>query len=488
MQFLGEYLKDVLRNLWDEKQGMNVSELELSALCGEKMEEVLKMSQNHLTWVFEIMHNKENDTRNHMRSHYDELLTACRVSYRLERDRYSNLSLAQQEIISKKMSSFYREKIKDLRRIIEQNQDEHRMLKKNIVESKTRADRIEKDFQDVNDEFHLYRSRTEEALKQLKSELNQKRKQEVWAHFKINHQKKKLKTMERKFEMKKKDLKEQKNKGKILQDRLDVSLRVRSGLEKAFERRICARGRFDDRRQDTFSLSTKRPQTSLTPQRPSTVFSINTSKRRPNTTIGCETSRDGASLLRHSRWKGVEAKGKKTNTRGTNTNDPLTMENLEMMESRLVDLTGRYEAVNRQNVAYKKLLTGQNIAMILATQHRNVCPETIANNADLFHELVPSSSISHQPILHDEARPDDSTIPSKSEEIYYQPTQGREEEEEILDLNEGRHNFSYCSTKSKIMRKNSNPKVNDVIPFTEMITSKKQFQRSSGFLLSNNNN
>jgi hypothetical protein len=504
--------------LWDDKQGMHVSEQEIAALCQEKMGEILKISQNHLTWAFEAMYNKENDMRNHMRSHYDELLTACRVSYRLERERFCNLSQTREDILGEKISSFYRTQIKDLGKIIEQHQDERRIYKSTIVETQARSDQIEREFQDVNHKFDLYRNKTERALSHLKSELNKKRKQEVWAHFKIVHQKKKIKTMENKFEMKKMELKDQKTKGKVLQERLDVSLKVRGGLEKSFERRLCARGRFDDRRQgcDNFSVSTNtRPQTSFSQRarigtalsapldyitqqptlRHSDLLDGPTCNLRPKTTIGIRSSRYNTKRKKQmkalDREEESETKRIEMKCKGTHTDDPLSMEVLNGLKSSLIQLRERYDAVSKQNVAYKNLLSGQNIAMILSSQQRNLCSEPMSLEANLLYELSRPTCASNNTGATKECHQDASTVPVKSDEVSpIQSLSSRKnsiKKQEITGIDKGSLNFSYYSVKSETnqLHKDKDPKINDVIPFKGIIGLGKTMEFSSGFLLTN---
>ena len=318
--------------------------------CSNSFKEILEVSQTQLAEIVAILQSSENEKRMHMRSHYDQKLNICRVSNRLEREHSSEKSKVEALDIGDKMNTYYKEKIRQCNADLDEYKAARQVQDATLHECQNCLKETQRNLLCNIDKFSTYKGTMEDKCSKLEDELNLKIKQEVWAHFKISLLKKKVKTANDELSSKKKECKSRQTNIKELQSRLKRSIEIREGLERAFERRASIRGRIDILNENN-KLERSRPCT-----RQKKVRRICTDK--------------GTQIFLS---RGAEMKDQAVDSPPFYS-DQLGLLNQNYQEAKqlLDESNKKRDHAVRQNEAYRRLMSGNNFAMILATKHRGL--------------------------------------------------------------------------------------------------------------------
>ena len=374
---LGECLNQQLEELYAKNDQENaVTVEEVKDLCKQKIDEILQISQTQLKRMVEILHAKENEKRNHMRLHYDQKLNICRVSHRLEREHNSCKSRVHELHVGEKMHEYYKAKIRQINAELEQCQARRQVQDQTLNESQQVLVRTEHILRGTVDEFNAYRTVMEEKCATLEEKLTWKRKQEVWAHFRIVHLKKKVKTAERALHFKKTECKKKIGEMKELENRLKTSMEIRGGLERAFELRACIRSRSGIRGvlQEDDKIQISRPPTRQMPRTPTRQM-----------TKHCTCLDKGVQTSLHR----PETKHQGVDTSPFYTDQLNQLNRLKEEAEQHLHLSNKKEEQStRQNEAYRRLMSGKSFAMILAAKHRELCEKPTSMDAEILYDLT----------------------------------------------------------------------------------------------------
>lgn len=340
--------------------------------CLETFNKVFHVSQNHLNKIVETLQAMENEKRNHMRSHYDQKLNICRVSYRLEQSYMSSKSKVETLDVGGKMNLYYKEKIDHLARELEQTQAMRNVQDSTLIETQESLTEERKKLQCTNDDFKEYKEVMQEKCSNLEDNLNGKRKQEVWAHFKIAHLKKKVKKANETLQTKTQECYKKQAEIKELQSRLKRSLEIREGLERAFEKRASIRGRLEIL-QENNKLQKKK-----------SCSSISFPKLR-------KTCVEKGIQVRMNQ-QGTEMKDQGVDTPPFFSDQLDHLQHLkDETEHSLQESNKTRDHALRQNEAYRSLVSGSNIAIILASKHRELCSKFKSIDTEILHDLTTKS-------------------------------------------------------------------------------------------------
>lgn len=348
---------------------------EITKLCKEKLERILHTSQSQLMRIVSTMHNKENEVRNHMRWHYDEKLKTCRISHLLERRHESTKAQIDALDEGERMKDEYMAKIRELESQLVQSEDMRRVQDNTLNECQQCLTKTQAGWKNTAEEFATYKQETDEKCAELESILNTKRKQEVWAHFKIMHLKEGLAKTDKALTLKRKETKKLCAERKHLKSKLKVSVEIREGLERAFEKRAAIRGRLDALHED---------QSVTTSSHHRTASRCSSARSRHGT---------GYSLLRTQKL--AEPARRKVTVKHQGLDAPpfyadeVSRLNCEIdeFETRLENANLEHEKALRQNQAFNRLLSGQNLATILASKHRELSSDPGSLDAKLLYNL-----------------------------------------------------------------------------------------------------
>ncbi len=341
--------------------------------CENKAREILVSSQKKMIDAIESVHNKENEHKNHIRLHYDDKLNTCRVSYLLQNRHASKMLHLKKMEAQTEIQEHYSSKLKVMSSLLQQSQDVVRVQEKTVVECQERTRSMEKELDVTRNEFETFKVTMTTKCNKLEEDLNRKTKQEVWAHFKIMHLKKKLKKVGRLLQVKKHQCKGLVKDVKELEDKLRVSLDIREGMEKSFERRARIRGRFDILNdQDSHNLG-------------ATKFT-----RRVHSSSTCRTcSRQSSDYEKCEKQCQTDCTQAEFKDQAVDS-PPFFDDEINTLKHELAELhikLKNYQVALRQNEAYKRLLSGKNIAMILASEHRKLAkPKSL--DAELLYDLT----------------------------------------------------------------------------------------------------
>lgn len=379
-QKLAREIENFCSNKDPENENLNLEDIQNA--CAQTFDKIFHVSQSQLNHVVEALQTMENEKRNHMRSHYDQKLNMCRVSYRLEQNYRSNKSKVETLDNGGKMHLYYQGKIHQSRAELEQCQTMRQVQDKTLHESQQSLKKTQDNLHETIDTFSDYKGVMEEKCSRLEDELNRKRKQEVWAHFEIAHLKKKAKIADRVLCSKKKECKTKQTETKELQSRLKRSLEIREGLERAFERRASIRGRLDIL-QENNQLQKKRPCTG---------------NGLPKIRRVCV---DKGTQARLSRGAEMKDQGLDSPPFFTDQLDQLKRIKDET-EQLLRDTNEKRDHAVRQNEAYRRLVSGKSIAMILATKHRELCSNPKSMDAEILYDLTMPQGILTEEIQKNE--------------------------------------------------------------------------------------
>ena len=352
---------------------VNIPNLEeIMSRCEQKARELLFASWENTSNAIESIHNKENENKNHIRLHYDNKLSTCRVSYLLQNRHKSKLLTLKKLESEEEIRKMYQSKINMMDIMFQQSQDVVRIQEKTVIECQDRANRMEKELEETQLEFETFKDNMTEKYNKIEEDLNRKTKQEVWAHFKIVYLKKKLKKTERLLQIKKMQNKGLTTNIRDLTERLTVSLKIRNRMEKSFEKRANIRGRMDILNQEILCEKNGR-----TNSRSSGQYQQNKQSRQ-RMEKQCQTE-----------CQRIEVKHQAVDS------SPFFEEamkaihfQLAEVESKLAQDTTKYEVATRQNEAYKRLISGKNIALILASEHRNLFAKPNSLEAQLLYDLT----------------------------------------------------------------------------------------------------
>jgi len=334
-------------------------------LCKNAIDNILLETQGHLSHALQSIRMHENEKMNHIRRHYDEKLNTCRVSHLLERDRLCLKTRVQTEHIGEKLEVYYKKQIHESSLEFENCQVMRRLQDQTLQESQQCLTRTENALHNTRDEYCSFKESSEEKVVEIENMLNFKRKQEVWAHFKIVHLKKKARVAERALLVKKRECKEKEEEVNELQRKLKTSIDIREGLERAFEKRASIRGRLDIL-NETNKLSKSRPQTS--------------EYKRLRTCANASTQ----AILR----RGEEMKDTEVDTSPFYHDEVNTLLRMKKDSDRLCQIANeKMENATKQNEAYRRLMSGKSIALILASKHRELSENPRSLDAEILYNL-----------------------------------------------------------------------------------------------------
>lgn len=333
-------------------------------LCKNAIDNILLETQRHLSHALQSIRMHENEKMNHMRRHYDEKLDTCRVSHLLEREHLCLKSRFRTEHIGEQMEAYYKKQIHISSVELENCQVMRRLQDQTLHESQQCLARTNSALNNTRAEYCSFKESIEEKVVRIEDMLTLKRKQEAWAHFKIVHLKKKTRMAQRALMVKKRYFKEKEEEIKELQRRLKTSVDIRGGLERSFERRASIRGRLDIL-NETNKLSKSRPQTREC--------------LRP-----CSSNASTQAILR----RGGEMKDAEVDTAPFYHDKINTLLRLKKDSDRLCQIANeKTENATKQNEAYRRLMSGKSIALILASKHRELSENPRSLDAEILYNL-----------------------------------------------------------------------------------------------------
>lgn len=324
-----------------------------------------------MTDTIELIHNKENEMKNHIRFHYDDKLSTCRVSYLLQNKHLSELLMVKKLENDEEMKDYYDTKLKQLGAMYQKSQDIVRVQGKTVIECQVRASHLEKELKETVDEFETFKADMTEKYNKIEHNFNRKVKQEVWAHFKIMNLKKKLKKAERLLHLKNMRLKSIIDDTDELKEKLKVSLEIRSGMEKSFERRATIRGRLGILNQEIML-----PDKNI---RATNSKSMICQRRRS------EKQRSLSDKMCQTDCNHIQVKNQAVDC------SPLFTEmnnQIEQLESKIARETKIYELATKQNEALKRLISGKNLGMLFSSEYRELATKPTSLEAQTLYDLT----------------------------------------------------------------------------------------------------
>jgi len=343
--------------------------------CKHTARKILLSSRKRMINTIQAIHNKENERKNHMRCHYDNKLSTCRASYLLQQRHTSQVLVLKKLEAEGEMQYYFRSKLEQLETMLQQSQDIIRVQEKTVIECKQNKEHVEKELQDSSNKFEAFKSDMTTKYNQIHEDLNRKTKQEVWAHFKIMHLKKKIRKLEKILNIKKNQCRRLAGDNKDTKERLRISMNIRNGMEKSFERRASIRGRVDIINENIRQGSVKFERNNR-----------NLCETRLPIDVQCQTDYQMVKV----KHRGVDS-------------SPFFANEIHALEAQLHDtrLTlererGNFELNKRQNDAYKRLISGKSIALILASEHRKLSAAPKSLEAEMLYDLTtPQGIIMH---------------------------------------------------------------------------------------------
>lgn len=336
-----------------------------------KVKNLLLSPTNKISTLIESIHDRENERKNMLRLQYDDKLSISRLSYLLQQRHASDLLMMQNVQNVKEMKTTYTAKLNNLNGILQQSQDTIQVQEKYLKESIDKANKMEEMWKCTQQDFEMFKTDMSHKFNKLKEDLNRKIKQEVWAHFKIMNLKRKLKKSEKMLYTNKISQKNLILNIRELKERLKVSLEIRSGMEKSFERRATIRGRVDIFNQEKIPLESSKLYNNKPINRQSKIRTNRNEKQ-------CQTEHRPIKL----KHQGVNSSPFFTDT------IKALKQQVKHLESKVEKDMQKYELVKFQNDAYKRLISGKNIARILASEYRDLSTKPNSMEAQILYDLT----------------------------------------------------------------------------------------------------
>lgn len=294
------------------------------------------------------MHRHENEKVNRIRQAYDEKLTQCRISNLLERKQEIKKSQGEIHDSSEQMKNFYMQEIASARLKIQELKAMQDVQEQSLRTSRELLKETQTNLMQVEEQYYDYRKTSEERQKEMEMLLDFKRKQEVWAHFKIVSLKKKTALALKEQSRKKLRLIAKEQEIHQLQSKLQTSIDIRDGLSKAFEKRASIRGHDVSEKRQISSRASARPMSNCGIR--NTVYTevcIQTNLQRN----GCETKSIGvdSAPFYHDILKKLQ-----------HERDILLNENTV--------LKNNFQRALKQNEAFKNIFSGNILQLALASR------------------------------------------------------------------------------------------------------------------------
>ncbi len=345
--------------------------------CELKARGILTASWEKMKNAMQTVHNKENKRKNHIRYHYDDKLNVCRVSYKLQNNHEFKVLQLRKKEDEAEMQCVYESQINDLSLKLNNAKDVIRVQENTVLHSQLKALHTEKELEQTKNAYQEYKKDMTQKYDKLECDWNRIKKQEVWAHFKIMTLKKKVKKHERSLVIKKTQHRSLLKEIQDLSERLRVSVGIRTGLEKAFEKRARIRGRLDIMNQQEMMRYNQ------TPLQKSRTVENGQQNNKKCITRSCQTEERSAEM----KDRGCVAPP---------FLDDIVKSlqfNIENIHKELRDEREQSSVAKRQNEAYRRLISGKNIALILATEHRNLFERPNSMEAKILFELTQPNGI-----------------------------------------------------------------------------------------------
>ncbi|GFH46867.1 predicted protein [Chaetoceros tenuissimus] len=205
------------------------------------------------------MHKHESEKVNRIRQAYDEKLNQCRISNLLERKQEVKKSQGEIYDTSEQMKNLYMQEIASARLKIQELQAMQDIQEQSLRTSRELLKETQTNLMKVEEQYYDYQQTSEQRQKEMEALLDFKRKQEVWAHFKIVSLKKKTALALKEQSRKKLQLVAKEKEIYQLQSKLQTSIDIRDGLSKAFEKRASIRGHDVSIKRQISSRASARP-------------------------------------------------------------------------------------------------------------------------------------------------------------------------------------------------------------------------------------
>lgn len=345
-------------------------------LCKNIIDNVRTATNEHLSHALQSIHASENIKMNHMRHHHDQKLSICRVSHRLERDHDCLKSKFCKLDMTEKMEERYKAQAHQMDAELERCRTMRKVQDKTLQECQQTLSRTANTLNETRNEYRRFKESSNERILKIEEMLNVKRKHQVWAHFKIVGFKKKANKAEHALELKKRDCKKKQEELKELQGRLRTSIDIREGLQRAFEKRATIRGR---------------------------LYILNESnknnKRRP-VTRNCQRSRTSCAIAstQATLHHGKEMVHAYVNSSPFYNDEINALRRMKEDSDHVYEMANeKLEHVTKQNEAYRRLISGKGIALILASKHRELSENPTSMDAEMLYNLtVPSSVLTNE--------------------------------------------------------------------------------------------
>ena len=346
----------------------------LTKKCEKKARDILTSSWKKMNHAIQLVHNKENERKNHMRYHYDDKLSICRVSNKLQNHHdFKVLQLRKMEEEAA-MQGHYEYQIQELTAKLHHANDIIRVQESTVVQSQIKAIQLEKELKETTLAYDEYKTFMSKKYNTLENDWNRIKKQEVWAHFKIMHLKKKVKRHEKSLLLKKSQHGKLIKEIKELSDRLRVSMEIRTGMEKSFEKRASIRNRLDILNQQEMMKNCKPPQHHSS-QQEGFVHCFQNNSCRP---MSCQTEHQI-----------IEMKDVGTDVPPYYHNIVKVLQcNIAFLQTQLINEREEAMVRKRQNEAFKRLVSGKNLALILASEQKNLIQRPNSMEAKILYQLT----------------------------------------------------------------------------------------------------
>ena len=404
---------DIISNLLRDPSWI-VANQDITFKCEAKARETILSVRTRMTHTIDEIHKKENEKKNHIRFHYDDKLSTCRLSYLAQNNHLSKKMNAERLESERYIKESYQSQTESLSEMVVHLQEVVRIQEATMIECREGKYLKEKELKEIQHEFDTFKSHMNEKYLNCEQTLERITKQEVFAHFKIIYLKKKLAIAERTLQVAKEQYKGLMSKSKELRQRLRVSLKIRTGMKQSFEKRAALRGRLD-------ILHTEKAQ-------------------RRGRNASCGICRQFHEKQCQTDIRRIELKNQAIDTAAFDRDEIVQLkQRIDDIETKAATDLAKYETSTKQNKAYKRLISSKNIANILASEHKSLCAKPNSLDAQLLYDLTSplgvlvKEKLGHNLIQLQRSKPCDhkrhnssTSIPTQNKIINFSGIQGNE--------------------------------------------------------------
>lgn len=348
------------------------------------MNQITRVSEMHLSEAIEVLHTNEEKRIQTIKNQYEEKLSMSRKSHRIEREQQCFEVQAQSRSLEEKLESYYKDKLVQANMEIEKYVEMSKVQDQILYESQQSNERVERMLHEAKDKYLTYKAAMESKISRMKEKLECKRVYGIWTRFQIAQLRKNRRLAEQALINKQKEIEKIFLEVKELKSKLSTSMKIRQGLEKAFEKRAEIRGLPNNAL--AMRLQQRRRLSSLT-KKPTPRSGNRGGERKNGVNIGIQ-----AVLLRED--GGAETKDAEVDASPScSCQEMIHSKSTQMMlkaimpQEIFIYCRKQLENVLSQNVAYRRLLPGETYDMLWSPSRRDMMLNKHLLDIEFLHDL-----------------------------------------------------------------------------------------------------